>query len=85
MKIKDDSGWQLFNTREDFSLAHDLSSQYPDRLAAMKEQFVQEALGNGVFPLDDRLLERLLPEVAGRPTLMGDRNKPHLVSGCNQY
>tara|TARA_E500000331_G_scaffold2098_2_gene2183 strand:+ start:901 stop:3369 length:2469 start_codon:yes stop_codon:yes gene_type:complete len=81
-EIKDDTGWQLFNTQEDFSLAHDLSSQYPDRLAAMKEQFVQEAVENGAFPLDDRLLERLLPEVAGRPTLMGDRTSLTLYPGA---
>ena len=81
-EIKDDTGWQLFNTQKDFSLAHDLSSEYPDRLVAMKEQFVQEAVENGAFPLDDRLLERLLPEVAGRPTLMGDRTSLTLYPGA---
>jgi len=81
-EVVDDTGWQLFDTREDFSLAHDLSSQYPDRLEEMKECFVQEAVENGVFPLDDRLLERLLPEVAGRPTLMGDRTSLTLYPGA---
>ena len=48
----------------------------------MKSQFVKEAVENGAFPLDDRLLERLLPEVAGRPTLMGDRTSLTLYPGA---
>ena len=80
-EITDDDGWELFNTAEDFSMAHDLSEQHPERLKALKALFVREAIANGVFPLDDRLLERLLPEVAGRPTLMGDRQSITLYPG----
>ena len=36
---------------------------------------------NHVYPLDDRLLERLLPEVAGRTSLMGDRTSVTLYPG----
>ncbi|MCH2107803.1 MAG: arylsulfatase [Polyangiaceae bacterium] len=79
--VTSDEGWQLFNTREDFSLAKDLAAKEPERLVAMKKQFLEEAEKNNVLPLDDRLLERLLPEAAGRPTLMGDRKTITLYPG----
>ena len=50
----------------------------------MKDQFVKEAVENGAFPLDDRLLERLLPEVVGRPN-NGRSHQSYFVSGCNQH
>ena len=71
--VEKDDGWQLYDTTKDFSLANDLADQYPDRLEAMKKKFMEEAIENQVLPLDDRLLERLVPSVAGRPTLLGDR------------
>lgn len=79
--VTDNDGWELFNTMEDFSLSQDIAKDHPERLAAMKKLFVEEAIANNVFPLDDRLLERLLPEVAGRPTLMGDRKSITLYPG----
>ena len=44
----------------------------------MKKKFMEEAIENQVLPLDDRLLERLVPSVAGRPTLLGDRTSMDL-------
>ena len=79
--IAKDDGWELYDTRNDFSLVHDLSGKYPERLAAMKELFMEQAVENQVLPLDDRLLERLLPEVAGRPTMMGKRTQLDLYPG----
>ncbi len=76
--VADDSGWQLFDTTKDFSLSNDLADQEPDRLVAMKKKFMEEAIANQVLPLDDRLLERLVPSVAGRPTLLGDRTSMDL-------
>lgn len=76
--VADDSGWQLFDTTKDFSLANDLADQEPERLVAMKKKFMEEAIDNQVLPLDDRLLERLVPSVAGRPTLLGDRTSMDL-------
>ncbi|MGB0596081.1 MAG: arylsulfatase [Rubripirellula sp.] len=81
-QITDDQGWELFNTLQDFSMANNLADKYPERLEQLKQQFATEAISNGVFPLDDRLLERLLPEVAGRPTLMGDRKSITLYPGA---
>ncbi len=76
--VADDSGWQLFDTTKDFSLSNDLADQEPERLVAMKKKFMEEAIENQVLPLDDRLLERLVPSVAGRPTLLGDRTSMDL-------
>ena len=76
--VADDSGWQLFDTTKDFSLSNDLADQEPERLVAMKKKFMEEAIDNQVLPLDDRLLERLVPSVAGRPTLLGDRTSMDL-------
>ena len=77
-----DDGWELYNTLEDFSLTHNLAAEFPDRLAAMRDTFLEEAIANQVLPLDDRLLERLLPEAAGRPTMMGDRTALDLYPGA---
>ena len=79
--LAENDGWELYDTRSDFSLADNLAEKYPERLAAMKELFLEEAIANQVLPLDDRLLERLLPEVAGRPTMMGERTKLDLYPG----
>jgi arylsulfatase A-like enzyme len=65
--------WELFNTREDFSLANDLASQNTEKLKAMQELFIQQAEKYHVLPLDDRLLERTNAALMGRPTVMGDR------------
>jgi len=80
-EITDDDGWQLYDTRADFSLSNDLADQEPERLAAMKQQFLEEAIANHVLPLDDRLLERLLPQIAGRKSLMADRTSIKLYPG----
>jgi arylsulfatase len=77
-----DDGWELYNTFEDFSLTDNLAAQYPERLEAMKATFMEEAIANQVLPLDDRLLERLLPSVAGRPTMMGNRTQLDLYPGA---
>jgi arylsulfatase A-like enzyme len=66
--------WELYNTKEDFSLANDLASQNADKLKAMQELFMQEAEKYHVLPLDDRMLERTNAMLMGRPTVMGDRN-----------
>ncbi len=77
-----DDGWELYNTLEDFSLRNNLAAQYPERLEAMRATFMEEAIANQVLPLDDRLLERLLPSVAGRPTMMGNRTTLDLYPGA---
>jgi len=80
--VANDDGWELYNTLEDFSLNNNLAEQYPERLEAMRATFMEEAIANQVLPLDDRLLERLLPAVAGRPTIMAGRTTLDLYPGA---
>src|SRR5260370_6374118 len=66
----DDDVWELYDTTKDWSQAHDLSKEMPDKLHELQRLWVMEAMRNNVFPLDDRLAERFNPDLAGRPVLM---------------
>src|SRR5262249_21984947 len=65
----DDDIWELYGP-EDWTQAHDLAAEMPDKLHALRRLFLIEAAKYGVLPLDDRRAERLNPEIAGRPTLI---------------
>jgi hypothetical protein len=73
--------WELYNTADDFSLANDVSKQYPDKLKELQDEFMKVASENHVLPLDDRSFERLNAAIAGRPDLMGGRTTLTLRSG----
>jgi len=45
--------WELYNIAEDFSQGHDLSAQFPDKLAELQALFDVEARRNGVYPMRD--------------------------------
>ena len=75
--------WELYNTKEDFSLANDLSEANPEKLAELKELFDKEAVKNNVYPLDDRTFERMNAALAGRPDLMGERRSLTLAQGMD--
>jgi arylsulfatase A-like enzyme len=66
--------WELYNTKEDFSLNIDLATKNAEKLKTMQELFMKEAEKFHALPLDDRLLERTNAELMGRPTVMGTRN-----------
>jgi arylsulfatase len=78
--LKDDV-WELYNIDEDFSQANDLAKQHPDKLKALQEAFAKEAVRNHVFPIDDRRVERFVPEIAGRPDLLGGRKSLTVYPG----
>ena len=70
----DDDVWELYDTSTDWTQAKDLSAEQPEKLAELQRLFLIEATKYNVLPLDDRVAERILPEIAGRPTLVqGDR------------
>jgi arylsulfatase len=73
--------WELYNTKEDFSLANDIAEENPEKLAELKDLFDKEAAKNNVYPLDDRSYERFNAAVAGRPDLMGGRTTLTLAQG----
>jgi arylsulfatase len=75
--------WQLFNVNEDFSEANDLAATNPKKLQELQKVFLKEAVKYNVLPIDDRSLERLNPEIAGRPDLMGTRTALTLYDGMD--
>ncbi|WP_371280058.1 arylsulfatase [Dokdonella sp.] len=77
----DQDVWQLYDTRSDFSLANDLAAENPEKLAELQALFMTEAVKYNVLPLDDRSIERMDPELAGRPDLMGKRTSLTLYPG----
>jgi hypothetical protein len=66
----DDDVWELYDTNVDWSQAHDLSSERPDKLAELQRLFLIEAVKHHVVPLDDRSVERFNSDLAGRPALV---------------
>lgn len=80
-KSLDSDVWELYNVKQDFSLADDLAAKHPDKLEEMKALFMTEAAKNHVLPIDDRLIERVNPATAGRPDLIGDRKSLTLYEG----
>ena len=66
----EDDIWELYDTTTDWSQAHDIAAQQPERLAELQRLFLEEAGRYGVLPIDDRRVERLDPATAGRPTLV---------------
>jgi arylsulfatase len=65
-----DDVWELYDTTKDWSQAHDLATQMPERVAELKRLFDLEASKYNVFPLDDRKAERTNPDLAGRPLVV---------------
>jgi arylsulfatase A-like enzyme len=69
----DDSAWELYDTRTDFSLINDLSKQNPQKLKEMQALFLVEAERNFALPIDGRIFERRqcrtgrAPRPDGRP------------------
>jgi arylsulfatase len=66
----DDDVWELYDTSKDWSQAHDLSKEMPDKLHELQRLWIIEATRNGVLPMDDRGAERLNSDLAGRPVLV---------------
>jgi arylsulfatase A-like enzyme len=73
--------WELYDTRNDFSLSNDLAAANPAKLKAMQDLFLEEAIKNRVLPIDDRMFERMVAATAGRPDLMQGRTSLALSEG----
>jgi arylsulfatase len=73
--------WELYDTRTDFSLTNDLAAKNPEKLKEMQDLFLKEAVKYNVLPLDDRVLERMNPALAGRPDLMAGRTSLTVFEG----
>jgi arylsulfatase len=66
----DDDVWELYDTNTDWTQAHNLAAEMPDKLAELQRLFLIEAVKYDVLPLDDRRMERFNSDLAGRPTLV---------------
>ena len=65
----DDDVWELYGP-DDWTQAHDLAAEQPDKLAHLQRLFLIEAGKYNVLPLDDRRVERFNADLAGRPLLL---------------
>jgi arylsulfatase len=79
--LADNSAWELFDVRSDFSLANNLAAKNPKKLAELQALFLKEAGKYGVLPMDDRVFERLDGAAVGRPDLMRGRTSITLSEG----
>ncbi|MGE0542504.1 MAG: arylsulfatase [Dehalococcoidia bacterium] len=66
----DDDIWELYDGSKDWTQAHDLSGEMPEKLHELQRMFLLEATKHNVLPLDDRTVEKFNSDLAGRPTLV---------------
>jgi arylsulfatase len=78
----DDDVWELY-APDDWTQAHDIAAEHPERLAQLQRLFLIEATKNNVLPLDDRRVERFNPDLAGRPSLIRG-NRQILFAGMGR-
>ncbi len=65
----DEDVWELYGP-DDWTQAHDLAAEMPDKLAELQRLWLIEAVKYNVVPLDDRSFERINADLAGRPQLI---------------
>ncbi|KTG13391.1 arylsulfatase, partial [Haloferax profundi] len=63
----EESGWELYNLREDFSEAHDVASEHPEKVLELAQLWWTEAGKYDVLPLDGRGTQRFA--ATGRPSV----------------
>jgi arylsulfatase A-like enzyme len=80
-----DDVWELYYVDADFSQAHDLAAEEPERLRQLQDLFLIEAAKHQVFPLDPRVTERENPTIAGRIDLLGDRQSVTYRGGMRRF
>ena len=73
--------WDLYDVRNDFSLTKNLAGEQAAKLKEMQALFMTEAEKYHVLPIDDRIIERMNPAIAGRPDVLGDRKSLTLYDG----
>ncbi len=73
----DDDVWELYDTNTDWTQAHNLAKEMPEKLHELQRLFLIEAAKYNVLPLDDRRPERFNSDLAGRPLLI--RGKSQLL------
>ena len=79
----EDDVWELYYVPDDFSLATNIASSNPEKLAELQNEFMVEAEKYHVLPIDDRTIARTNAAIAGRPDLIGDRKSLTLYEGMD--
>jgi arylsulfatase len=69
MPAFDDDVWELYGP-DDWTQAHDIARENPERMRELQRLFLIEATKYDVLPLDDRRFERFNSDLAGRPELI---------------
>jgi arylsulfatase len=67
-----DDPWELYHQAVDYSQAHDVASDHPEKLEELIELWWQEAREHNVLPLDDRGRDRFIDPT--RPAASEDRD-----------
>jgi arylsulfatase A-like enzyme len=79
----EDDVWELYDGSKDWSQAHDLAREMPEKLYELQRLWLIEATKYNVLPLDDRRVERFNADLAGRPQLVKG-NSQLLFSGMGR-
>ena len=79
MPALDDDVWELYDTTTDWSQAHDIAAEHPEKLKELQRLWLIEAVKYNVLPLDDRRIERFNADIAGRPLLT--KSKTQMLYG----
>jgi arylsulfatase A-like enzyme len=77
----DQQVWELYKLDQDFSQAHDLAAEHPDKLRELQDLWWVEAAKYNVLPLDWRATIRMNAEAMGRPSMVGHRTKAVYYEG----
>ena len=79
----DDDIWELYGP-DDWTQAHDLAAENPEKLAELQRLWLIEATKYNVMPLDDRSFERFNPDLAGRPQLIRGHDPDAVLRDAGQ-
>src|SRR4029079_2512567 len=66
----DEDVWELYDGNKDWTQSKNLAKEMPEKLQELQRLWLIEAVKYNVLPLDDRQIERFVPELAGRPSLI---------------
>jgi arylsulfatase len=65
-----DDVWELYDGSTDWTQAHNVADQNPEKLAELQRLFLIQAARFNVLPLDTRRYQRFNSDLAGRPILV---------------
>ena len=60
----DDDQWELYDTNKDWTQAHNIAKDNPEKLRELQRLWLIEAVKYSVLPLDDRRVERFNPDLS---------------------